>query len=61
MVLVYVGMGLVLFMYEGIEELFQITHQNRLILGSLIWGYGIFKLYRVIKKRRKVSLENEED
>ncbi len=49
MIAIYCGMGS-LFLFSNIFSL-QFSQTIRVILGILLFGYGIFRAYRVIKRR----------
>ena len=61
MVLVYLGIGMLLFVDDRVEELFQMTHKSRIILAGIIVSYGIFKIYRVVRKKKEFSSQNEDE
>lgn len=59
MVFIYLGIGLLLFVVEQTQELLRITNRNRIILAGTIFAYGLFKIYRVIQKKKQFALEDE--
>ena len=59
MVIVYLGIGVFLFVDDTAEELFQLSHKGRIILAGLIFGYGVLKIVRLVQKKIQISEENE--